>query len=120
MEGKKEHHKYSVSVEMCFVSSSGLENVRHSKHRFIFPLGLRAERPGFDYWEGGIFSLHQHIQTGSGVHPASYSMGTEGSFPGVKRVVCEADHSSPSSAEIKDTQSHTSTPPLRPHGVVLS
>jgi hypothetical protein len=27
------------------------------------------------------FSLHCRIQNGSGAHPASYSMGTRGSFP---------------------------------------
>jgi hypothetical protein len=33
---------------------------------------------------GQEFSLHHVIQTGSGAHPASYLMGNEGSFPGVK------------------------------------
>jgi hypothetical protein len=32
----------------------------------------------------GNFSLHHYIQKGSGVHLASYSMGTRGSFPGGK------------------------------------
>jgi hypothetical protein len=32
----------------------------------------------------GNFSLHYHIQNGSGAHPASYPMGTRGSFPGGK------------------------------------
>jgi hypothetical protein len=32
------------------------------------------------------FSLHHRIQTGSGAHPASYPMGTKGSFPGGKAV----------------------------------
>jgi hypothetical protein len=30
----------------------------------------------------GNFSLHHRIQNGSGAHPASYAMGTTGSFPG--------------------------------------
>jgi hypothetical protein len=30
----------------------------------------------------GDFSLHHHIQIGSGAHPASYTIGTRGSFPG--------------------------------------
>jgi hypothetical protein len=30
------------------------------------------------------FSLHHRVQTGAGVHPASYPMGTGGSFPGDK------------------------------------
>jgi hypothetical protein len=29
----------------------------------------------------GNFSLHHHVQNFSGAHPASYSMGTRGSFP---------------------------------------
>jgi hypothetical protein len=27
------------------------------------------------------FSLHHRVQTGSGVHPAPYPMGTEGVYP---------------------------------------
>jgi hypothetical protein len=30
------------------------------------------------------FSIHHRVQTGSGAHPASYPMGTGGSFPGDK------------------------------------
>jgi hypothetical protein len=47
-------------------------------------------------------------------------MGTRGSFPGVKRQGREADHSPPSSADIKNAWSYTSTPPIRLHDVVLS
>jgi hypothetical protein len=50
----------------------------------------------------GNFSLHHHVQTDSGAQPASYPMGTRGSFPGVKRPGREADHSPPSSAEVKE------------------
>jgi hypothetical protein len=32
----------------------------------------------------GNFSLHHRVQNGSGAHPASYPMGTRGSFPGDK------------------------------------
>jgi hypothetical protein len=32
----------------------------------------------------GNFSLRHYVQTGSGAHPASYPMGTEGSFHGGK------------------------------------
>jgi hypothetical protein len=45
-------------------------------------------------------SLHA-IQTGSGVHPASYPMGTGDPFPGVKWPRREADHSPPTNAEVK-------------------
>jgi hypothetical protein len=50
----------------------------------------------------GNFSLHHRVQNGSGAHPASYPMGTRGSFPGVKRPRREADHLPPSSAEVKE------------------
>jgi hypothetical protein len=36
---------------------------------------------------GGNFSLHHRVQIGSGAHPASYPMGTRGSFPGSKAAV---------------------------------
>jgi hypothetical protein len=32
----------------------------------------------------GNFSLHHHVQNGSGAHPSSYAMGTRGSLPGGK------------------------------------
>jgi hypothetical protein len=32
----------------------------------------------------GNFSLHHHVQNGSGAHPASYPIGSRGSFPGGK------------------------------------
>jgi hypothetical protein len=51
------------------------------------------------------------VQTGSWVHPASYTMGTGSSFPGVKRPGREADHSSPTSAEVKKMWIYTSTTP---------
>jgi hypothetical protein len=50
----------------------------------------------------GNFSLHHRVQNGSGAHSAYYPMGTRGSFPGVNRPGSEADHSPPSSAEIKE------------------
>jgi hypothetical protein len=50
----------------------------------------------------GNFSVHHRFQTGSGVHPAFYPMGTRGSFSGSKAAGHEADHSLPSSAEVKE------------------
>jgi hypothetical protein len=50
-------------------------------------------------------------QTGSGVHPTSYPMSTGGSFPGVKRPWREADHSPPTSVEVKKMWIYTSTTP---------
>jgi hypothetical protein len=49
------------------------------------------------------FSSSPCVQTGSGAHPASYPMGTGGPFPGGKaRPGRDADHSPPSSAEVKN------------------
>jgi hypothetical protein len=41
---------------------------------------IGGSRPG----RGWEFSLYHRVQTGSGVHPTSYPMGTRGSFPGDK------------------------------------
>jgi hypothetical protein len=47
------------------------------------------------------FSYNLCVQTGSGVHPASCTMGTGGPFPGGKtRPGRDADHSPPYSAEV--------------------
>jgi hypothetical protein len=52
---------------------------------------------------GQDFSLHQHVQTGSGAHPASYPMCTGGPFPGGKAWPGrDADHLPPSSAGVKN------------------
>jgi hypothetical protein len=62
------------------------------------------------------FSLHHSVQNGCGAHPA-YLMGTRGFSLGVKRPGREADHSPPSSAEVKEWVKlylHSpNTPPLR-------
>jgi hypothetical protein len=52
----------------------------------------------------GNFSLHHRVQTASGTHPATYSMGTGGggSLPEGKRPGRVADHSSPPRAEVKE------------------
>jgi hypothetical protein len=44
-----------------------------------------------------------YVQTSSDAHPASCTMGTEGPFPGGKaRPGRNADHSPPSSTEVKN------------------
>jgi hypothetical protein len=50
----------------------------------------------------GSFSLHHRVRNGSGAHLASYPMGIRVSSLGVKRLGREADHSPPSSAEVKE------------------
>jgi hypothetical protein len=47
------------------------------------------------------FSSSLYVQTGSGAHPASCTMGTRVPFPwGKARPGRDADHSPPSSAEV--------------------
>jgi hypothetical protein len=60
------------------------------------------------------------VQTDSGVHPTSYTMGTRRSFPGVKRPGREVDHSPPTSAEVKKNVDLYIHSPIRLHGVVLN
>jgi hypothetical protein len=49
------------------------------------------------------FFSNLFVQTGSGAHPASCTMGTGGPFPGAKaRPGRDADHSPPPSAEVKN------------------
>jgi hypothetical protein len=48
-----------------------------------YELDDRGTRVRFPTW-GGNFSLHHRVQNGSGAHPASYPVGTGGSFPGGK------------------------------------
>jgi hypothetical protein len=57
------------------------------------------------------FRLLQIAENGSGTHPASFSMGTGGASPRLKRPVREAEHSTASSANIKNEWSYTSTLP---------
>jgi hypothetical protein len=77
--------------------------------------GYRLDGLGIESRWGTRFFAH--VQTGPGAHPASCTMGT-GSFPGVKRPGCDADHPPPSSAEIKKDQGYTSTP-LWAFGLVM-
>jgi hypothetical protein len=68
----------------------------------------------------GNFSLHHLVQTGSGANPSFYPVGTGSSLPGIRRPGNEADHSPPSSAEVKNAWSYTSIPPVHLHGVANS
>jgi hypothetical protein len=56
------------------------------------------------------------VQTGSVSHPASYPMGTGGSFLGVKRPGRETDHLPPTSVAV-DLYIHSA---IRLHDVVLN
>jgi hypothetical protein len=53
------------------------------------------------------FCLRHRVQTGSGVQPASFPMDMS---PGVKLQELEADHWPPSSVDVNNAFSYTSTP----------
>jgi hypothetical protein len=83
-----------VLVTLLFEAISDLAHVKVQKHKVHLsikvliadgPYGLddRGSRVRFPAGAGN-FSLHHRIQNGSGAHPASYPMGTRGSFPGGK------------------------------------
>jgi hypothetical protein len=60
------------------------------------------------------------VQTGCGVHPTSYTMGTGSSLPGVKRPRREADHRPPTSTEAKENVDLYIHFPIRLHGIVFN
>jgi hypothetical protein len=66
-----------------------------------YGLGDRGSRVRFPAGAGN-FSLHHRIQNGSGAHPASSQWVPGALSLGVKRPVREADHSPPSSPEVKE------------------
>jgi hypothetical protein len=59
---------------------------------------LQTGQPGFNSWQGRDFSLY-HLW---GDQPASYPVGTRGLYLGIKRLRCEADHTTQSSAKVKN------------------
>jgi hypothetical protein len=73
-------------------------------------MDCKIEGSEFESRQGQEFLLLHIIQTNSGVYPNSSPMGTRVLSPGVKRQGREADHSSPTSGEIKKTWMYTSTP----------
>jgi len=57
-----------------------------------------------------ISFIRNRVQTGHGAHPASFPVGIGVFSPEVKRPRREVDHSPPSSVEVNNTWSYTSTP----------
>jgi len=70
---------------------------------------LETGWPGFNCWQGqGYFSLCHCIQTSSAAHLAPIKSVPGAVTPGLKWSLQEADHSPPSSMEVKNTWSYTS------------
>jgi len=85
----------------------------------IIATRLRVQRTGsiFDVGRDFLCSSPRPIHTGSGAHTAFCLMIPGSPFLGVKWLGRVADHSPPSSAEVKNAWSRTSTP-IPGHGVV--
>jgi len=65
-------------------------------------------------------SPRHYVQTGSGADAASIQWVPGALSTEVERPGREADHSSPSSADVKNLCSYTSTLPISLRGVVLN
>ena len=70
--------------------------------------------PAIESRWGARFSAS--VQTGSGAHQASHTMGT-GLFSGVKRPGRGVDHPPQLAPRLKKELNYTSTPPLDIHGL---
>jgi len=57
-----------------------------------------------------FLSFQHRVKTGSEAHSASCPMDTKSPLPGVTWPRRQGDHLSPSSAEVKNAWSYTSTP----------
>jgi hypothetical protein len=78
-------------------------NSRDSSDGIATDYGLEDRMIGVRIPAGaGNFSLRYRVQIGSEAHPASYPIGTRIPSLGVKRPGREADHSLPSSADVKE------------------
>jgi hypothetical protein len=113
-----------ISMDMSFRFRNPSKEVIELVNRVLFPLstcklwepgssgsivsdyGLDDQAIGVRFSAGAKdFSSILCVQTCSGAHPASCTMGTGGPFPGGKaRPVRDADHSPPSSAEVRNVK----------------
>jgi hypothetical protein len=93
----------------------------NDRKHFRIALGYGLDDRGFLSRQGlGIFLFATASRTA--MEPTQPPIQRVPGAPslGVKQPVREADHSQPSSAQVKNACSYTSTPPTRLHGVVLS
>jgi hypothetical protein len=97
-----------VRARRCGGKRSSLQS---TADKALGPITINHIGSEFESRWGQEFSLLHVVQTGSGVHPTSYTMGTGGFSPEVKRPVLEAYHSPPTSAEVKKTWIYTFTSP---------
>jgi hypothetical protein len=94
-----------------------------NKPRYLsgMALGYGLDDRGFESREGlGIFLLTTASRPVLGPTGSPTQRVSEALPLWVKRPGREADHSPPSSVEVKNAWNYTTTPPIRLHGVVLS
>jgi len=79
---------------------------------------LWAGRPMFEAQRGKVFSVPQNFQTVPGARPASHTLFTGGSFPGVKRPGREVYRPlTPFSAEVRNEWRYTGTATIYLYGM---
>jgi hypothetical protein len=93
----------------CPTEAPGSLDVAHESLKADFHLRTSCRAGARDF----LFS--KSIQTGSGAHLASCPMGIGFGPPGAKRPGREVNHPFPSSAEVKNKWSYTSTTPVCCH-----
>jgi hypothetical protein len=90
-----------VYKNMCYRISKSMARIFWSRDSAV------GKATGYVLDDGGVgvrvpvgsrFSLLHVVQTGSGAHPASYPMGTRGSFLGGKAAEAWSYNSPPTSA----------------------
>jgi hypothetical protein len=104
--GDKVQLRFSIEflVDITFVSS------RDNAVSIATGYGLDDRKVGVRVQVGARFSPLHVVQSGSGDHPAPIQWVTVALSPRVKRPGCEAAHSPPSSAEVKNTWIYTPLP----------
>jgi hypothetical protein len=103
-------HNFTNLEETCLVLGE-MCLVTFTLHQLLLRGGIATDYVLDESRWGQKCSFLRVIQTGSGVHPASYAMGTGALYRGGKRPGREAHHSLPTSAEVKKTWVYTSTSP---------
>jgi hypothetical protein len=101
--------KVGVCIKITFFHCLAM-SCTCSYFRIIYGLDDRGSRVRFPAGAGN-FPLYHRVQKGSRIHPASYPMGIRSS---------EADHSAPSSAEVKECVELYLHSAVRLSGLVLS
>jgi hypothetical protein len=108
----KKHGHYKQLYKLFAALASGQKS-----HDTVFEAFLyNFENANYFVLEGA----RAHVQTGSWVHPASYTMNTGGwgaLSPGIKRPEREADHLYQSVAHVKNAWRFTSIHIFSQHGV---